>query len=281
MIMNKFMKLFKNIFDFVKNNWFKLGILLVSIIIALSIFYCLVFYIPQTIKPNNFSASVIKNEDMSDDKNIESSQPQETPEEISESPKETAKPVIQSEQTNQVVKQDQPVSTTQMNQSNIQISDLSPLTVYGNDKKNFYTSTYTLDSMIKIPFYTFKKVVIRKIQIELVRSYFGPDLDAAFSVNIQGTSFELQQNGNYLVWEGYKEINGLSNLFSVSFLLNSKYCFWYKIDSNSFSLFERVEYDTQNVFQNSYSEYPITLTGDFPFISQKACNDQAYINNNQ
>ena len=106
----------------------------------------------------------------------------------------------------------------------------------------------------------------------MVTEYSGSDFFPE-GVYIQGSYFPMEKRGNYLAWEGYKELNGDGGLFSITFSAQetARYCFYYKINTDSLSIFERTEYDVQNVFQTAYSEKPIRLIGNFPFVSQKFC----------
>jgi hypothetical protein len=180
------------------------------------------------------------------------------------------------EQKEEVQQEIVPVASTQepISESVIQstFSDIV-LEVSGNNKKDERISggTEGLKSLISVPFNTYRKIVLRKISLEIIKNHYAEP--EPLVLVIQGSEFQMEKRGNYLVWEGYKELSGSSyNLFTIYFSVEEKHCFLYKIDSDSLKIFERIEHDMQNIFQPVYSEKPIKLIGNFPFYSEQDCN---------
>lgn len=140
--------------------------------------------------------------------------------------------------------------------------------------KGIEPSSYEINSNVKIEkTNTYRKIILRKVIVEYIGNM--PDNEHYFEVgniNIQGSTFKTERQGNFIIWKGYKEINVGDDLdISIWFNVINKVGNYvqYQINKDGLYFYERIELQTQNVFQDEFIEKPIIIKGTFPILSDK------------
>lgn len=254
--------------NFLKENWFKLAIVISIILVSGSFVYYFSYSAPKNRAIElELQKQLLLNQNQNTENSISTSTPTNSP----------ANQSATSGKTNTKITVESKNTVTPTSQPSTQSSYiLNIIAAYADryDKRpsNVFNTTEILKSNVKTNVNTYKTIALRKVSITYNQNVNSNYVSIA-GMRIEGKDYNVEIIGNHIIWEGYQEIKGDLDLGLTVIMNSNASCFQYQIDKDSLVVVERINLDPQNINSNLYEEKPVQITGTFPILSDNLCSN--------